>query len=1351
MHLRGRILPPPAPAGRGRGAPAAAAAAAPAAAAPLVPPHVLAGFGPPRLAPQNAYAHAASWAPGVEQMYVEEAEEMADNLPVTVADFYRDAVFGPGGAVVVPVGHLTAVQYYSGLAYTEVNLPTQIHLSNLSVRVPYVPNGAEDIAKTVSVFIQNQSRLPGVLGDLLRAYGAMAGARLQITLTDQNTLISVSSITAPFDPRDRWQHYLGMFAHFLGGAAAPGSDNNWDAADGVSIRLRLFGSPAPATRHTRLRLRPPSPPVRVSDLPGVVVPGAPAPPGAAAAAAAVAGAVAGAAAPGAVWPPPPPVVPAGGAAAGPALPGAAAMHRYALRRRYGGGELTEEEKAQREVVTKMRCVIRTEMTPEQTCVAQVFCLAMAHAQVIEAEKKQPKESKEQYAKRQEHMKKSWAEYINRHKRPSGEIRSRFLDDALELHRRFFPTGQPLTPEQVMQLENETQTRIIIYRWRSARDQLQVEYKGNAKYKRFGVGLAFGLHLDYVVDILSLLRKARADQPFRLCLSCAEVVSAARPHHCEGVCPACQLLHEHNDKLEPQARELCPHCNRTLRADCFEAHLAQNVCSTTWLCTKCDRLMVRAREQPHEHSCEKRFCRACCQPREANHLCSMGTLKPHKTPLRKIIVFDFETMCDPKTCVHTVNLAVAQYFEDDKGDDNYYVFSNLDDFCAWLFQPEHKGYTVIAHNLRGYDGHFILQWLDRQSVWSYNPTYRGSSIVGFTTKEKFKMVFLDSYSHIGVALREFTKVFDLDPARYKKGDYPYRFNTPENQHYRGPLPALAFYGEKEFMPEERWKELERWHKEEEKKGAEFDQDKELLEYCKSDVRLLREGLRHYQAEMYKLTRVDPLRKLTIASQAMTVFRTNFLEKGAVPMLSLQLQNMIREGYYGGFTEAFQPLHYFRNGECGRAVDVCSMYPWAMFYNEFPVGHPETHMQVDLDLKLHRGFAKVTVQPPDDLLLPVLPSRSEGKLLFDLQGPKTGVWSTEELKYAVERGYKILATEWVIHWKQWSNKLFRGYIRIFFLLKTLASGTKLTTFSEKLAYLEQHMKALEMTIDDEAVTAILRSHQGEGEDVSKDPRERERVLVELLKPNAAQKAIAKLLLNSLYGKFAENPYSTTEQVQGHAAFYKLASATDKILLSVRVIKDDVAEVVWIPLVPDAATASDKKHVCVPLAALITAYARIKLMRTIESIGVKRVLYCDTDSVYYIESPGDPPVPTSSVLGGLEDDLKGGRLVDLFVSTGPKAYGCCVEWSDGKREEKIRLKGFPNVTGNRDVLSRSSMLRAWTEAEYKVVKKLRNFAKHRYTHEVTTVENQRSYRNTFGKRRALRLTDGNIVSVPLGFNLD
>jgi len=1232
----------------------------------------------------------------------------------------------PGGVLPGPVSEFAvALHHYSALEYTSITIRVPGFVWQAANMIEQTP--LEDICRIVQQFVSRESRRNSSVGDLLRDHIQQQNQG-RIMIENRSNMITLTS--ALFNMTDMWNSFntfppgditwfLNQFARYWLQDDTPNSDgaDELNDNDQIHIHLRMVGNPAANLRwrHTRL-------------------------PAAAAAGAAAA------------VPPPPPMLPPPPGLRGFQSRVSKRARDYDEEGKFGGRVMTAEESAQRELVTRMRCIIRTEQDGDETCAAQTLVLARARDKLMVAEQKQLVDGKPEpqcrYEARVQAARAEWKEMINRRK-TSGGVRIRFVTEARALHQRFLPLGQLASINDIKRMETHLETRLILYRWENERTNLQVEYAGNAYFARYGVGLVFGQHIDYVSDILTLMRKARKDTPFRLCLGCAEVVPVARRHECEGRCPHCTLTHENTETAEPASRIVCHHCARTLRPKCYEAHLRENVCNLTWLCTKCDRIVVRAREKPEDHICDmSKFCPHCCDQIEYGvpHECFMSALKPDKNMTDKIIVFDFETTQDNVERKHQVNMAVAMYMRPTH-EAHYECFSSLDAFCSWLFQPKHKGYTAIAHNLRGYDGHFVLQWLDERGVWVYKPTYRGTSIMGFHTVEPYKINFIDSYNHIGVALREFPKVFGLDESAFKKGDYPYLFNTEANRHYRGPLPALQFFAEKQYTTPERWAELSRWHAAEVLKAREWDNAKELEDYCVNDVKLLREGLRHYQKEMYALAGVDPLRKLTIASQAMSSFRASFMKEKSVPMLSLHLQNLVREGYYGGFTEAFQPLRYFDAGEHGRAVDVCSMYPWAMFYNDFPVGHPQLLQGPELDLSKHRGFAKVTVTCPTKLLIPVLPSRGDNKLLFDLRGPKTGVWSTEEIKFAVERGYRVVHTEWVITWAEWSNTLFRRYIRVFFLLKTLASGTKLQHEEEKKAYLQRHFDALEMKVEDEAVKQVLDALCASAPE---HPEERWKALISVWKENPTLKAIAKLMLNSLYGKFAESPYNTVEQTKGAAAFYQLMTDTSKIVLSVRVMKGDRAEINWKSVVPDAKTTMDKKHVCVPIAALITAYARMRLIRAMESIGPERVLYCDTDSVYYTEREGDPPVATSSTLGGLEDDLKGGKLVDFFVSTGPKAYGCRILKPDGSHTDKIRLKGFPAVNGTQDLLSRCFLLRAWQEADFKVEKSLRNFKKDRHTHEVVTVEMKRTFRNTFGKRTVLK-SERNYRSVPLGYDLE
>ena len=42
------------------------------------------------------------------------------------------------------------------------------------------------------------------------------------------------------------------------------------------------------------------------------------------------------------------------------------------------------------------------------------------------------------------------------------------------------------------------------------------------------------------------------------------------------------------------------------------------------------------------------------------------------------------------------------------------------------------------------------------------------------------------------LSKFPETFGLDLSTHSKGDFPFKFNTVENQNYIGPVPDIKFY-------------------------------------------------------------------------------------------------------------------------------------------------------------------------------------------------------------------------------------------------------------------------------------------------------------------------------------------------------------------------------------------------------------------------------------------------------------------------------------------------------------------------------------------------------------------------------
>ena len=85
---------------------------------------------------------------------------------------------------------------------------------------------------------------------------------------------------------------------------------------------------------------------------------------------------------------------------------------------------------------------------------------------------------------------------------------------------------------------------------------------------------------------------------------------------------------------------------------------------------------------------------------------------------------------------------------------------------------------------------------------------------------------------------------------------------------------------------------------------------------------------------------------------------------------------------------------------------------------------------------------------------------------------------------------------------------------------------------------------------------------------------------------RKTWSKLMLNNLSGKFASKTTNT------------------RCMIS----KNEKNEIVL-----DLMECAERKPVYIPVAAFITAYARRKLIKTIEEVGFENVIYCDTDSIH------------------------------------------------------------------------------------------------------------------------------------------
>lgn len=765
---------------------------------------------------------------------------------------------------------------------------------------------------------------------------------------------------------------------------------------------------------------------------------------------------------------------------------------------------------------------------------------------------------------------------------------------------------------------------------------------------------------------------------------------------------------------------CDNCNRYFGTEmCYVNHMESvkrgdgTTSATCEIRKKCgkrgcktfDPFMYKGATRPH--MCGDTKCPNCDEvvSRGLDHKCFI-TKKDLKKKVDKFLFFDFE--CEQSTGVHKVTHAVASY----ASDESFTVFSskappplviedweqdNLDctqeleemgeekgccskepddafpdvgdEFCQWVFHLKtHRGFTAIAHNGQGYDFQFILKWaLDRNIA----PT----KVIRAGQKIKHMVIqgvrFIDSLSFLAMPLSAFPKTFGLK--EMKKGYFPHYFNVPAHRRYVGVYPPPASYG-CDSMSERGRADFLDWHKT--KTSEVFDFQHEIVEYCKSDVKILKEGCMALREKFLEVAGVDPFAYITIAGCAVAVYRDQFMPERAIAVLDAEVAQMIREGFCGGRTCVMQ-AYVKSDPEAGRRIryaDVTSLYPWVNSTCEYPKGHPkvasfgsEGEKITDITLGLctdKLGFSRVDVIPPQGLLHPVLPEKRDHRLQFDLLPKISKVFSSVELKEAVEQGYTIERVYETVWWEETTRDLFKEYVLTFLKLKMQSTswgklrnpdGTCIASDSDKAAWGAMY---------------------SEGEGIELDWT--------VVKNNPGMYALAKLMLNSLWGKFGQRPVQRkVRYLDDVAEIYGLFERFD--IYNIREVgKEDIHEVEFEDQADERKTSYTTN---IAVAAFTTAHARLKLYSALKLVG-DRAVYCDTDSVVYMEAPGEPSIELGAFLGGWTDEIGGGAYIDEFAAAGPKMYA--YRTSTGKAE--VKCKGFRlNYSNAQDVLNFENIKRS------------------------------------------------------------
>lgn len=381
---------------------------------------------------------------------------------------------------------------------------------------------------------------------------------------------------------------------------------------------------------------------------------------------------------------------------------------------------------------------------------------------------------------------------------------------------------------------------------------------------------------------------------------------------------------------------------------------------------------------------------------------------------------------------------------------------------------------------------------------------------------------------------------------------------------------------------------------------------------------------------------------------------------------------KDAFFGGRVETFKMLDC--EGEKSY-VDVTSLYPFVISRKMYPVGHPVILLRdLSPDISNIFGFVKCKVLPPKKLIIPVLPVRVGLKLQFplcnycvhhqiraycthdDSQRMLSGTWFSEELKLAVEKGYQIINVLQALHFNKQSSHLFTKFINSLYKIKLLASG-------------KPEGVNFDSFLDD-----MLTK---EGIDLRES----------LFEENPGMRYIAKILLNSFWGRFAmtENKpqfkfvsnvpqlYSMIENE--NIQISALRPITEKILGAVHSLKHETL-----------IDISNDRNIYI--AALTTAYARMELFKYCDQISTRektQVLYVDTDGIIFNRDLFPfHDLKTGPFLGELTNELDKGEFIASFASLGPKNYS----YVTSKFKSCIKVKGFSLHAINKIVFENEKM---------------------------------------------------------------
>jgi DNA polymerase type B, organellar and viral len=499
----------------------------------------------------------------------------------------------------------------------------------------------------------------------------------------------------------------------------------------------------------------------------------------------------------------------------------------------------------------------------------------------------------------------------------------------------------------------------------------------------------------------------------------------------------------------------------------------------------------------------------------------------------------------------------------------------------LFRRKNTSKNIYIHNGSEFDLIFLLKHLANYDNIKIKPLIKDGKFINITIEYGPNYQYNIYIKDSFLLLPHSLSQLSKDfNCESVKDIFPHEFVSANNLNYKGEVPEIKFF--KELSNEEYQEYKSRFT------DNLWNLKKEAIKYCELDCKALFDVLINFNQEIYNLFEVNITESPTLPSLAFRIFRTHFMDKIKIPILKGLIFKDICNSYYGGHVDLYKPESI--KGKNVYIYDVNGLYPSAMISNQFPTKLISYFIG---DISIMTEFDKINPLKSSDttgffkvevsapsLLHPILPYRTDRTTVYG-EGSWTAWYSTDEMINAMKFGYKF--------------NILAGYI--------FKKESIFTKFVEILNGMKEN------------------SEKG-----------------------SPKYLIAKLLLNSLYGRFGMSPILKSHLLVDTKLIPKLIEekGIENIFENA-----DLGKKSLITINEDF---TDDIKINVAIASTVTANARIHMSIFKNNPELTGILYyTDTDSAI-IEKQLPDYMVDSKALGKMKLE----KVLTKFIGLGPKIYG-------------------------------------------------------------------------------------------------